>query len=186
MAADDRGFMIGALLAIPNLELNARGHDRLHVRGFREVTASNSTALKVLSVEGDSITELARKATMTKQSMGYLVDQLETAGYVERVTDPRDARAVIVRRTEKGWKANRAAAEEVARIEKEWATLLGPTKMRQLKALLAELVEKLGYRFEGSAPDVATRPITQPNVGSRSPRRVQSIPSMRLVRGNRK
>lgn len=95
---------------------------------------------------------------MTKQSMGYLVDQLEAAGYVERAADPDDGRAVIVRRTAKGWAANRAVAEEVARIEKDWAGLLGQAKMDQLKGLLGELVTKLGYKFEGSAPEVATRP----------------------------
>jgi DNA-binding MarR family transcriptional regulator len=166
--------MIGALLAIPSLELNARGHARLHERGFGEVTGSTSTVLKILSADGDNITELARKATMTKQSMGYLVDQLESAGYVERVSDPSDGRAVIVRRTGKGWLANRAAAEEVARIEAEWAQLLGHAKMRQLKALLTELVEKLGYHFEGSPPDVATRPSIQARAGARSPRHAQS------------
>jgi DNA-binding MarR family transcriptional regulator len=150
-------FMIGALLAIPNLELNARGLPRLHARGFTEMTESNSTVLKVLGPDGDRITELARRATMTKQSMGYLVDQLEAAGYVERVADPRDGRATIIRRTAKGWAANRAAAEEVALLEREWAGLIGQVKMKQLKGLLAELVARLGYRFEGSYVDVATR-----------------------------
>ncbi len=158
MAGEDRGFMIGALLSIPSFYLAARGHAQLHERGFREITESNATVLRVLSSEGDSITELARKATMTKQSMGYLVGQLEAAGYVERCADPKDGRAVIVRRTEKGWAANRAAAEEVAKIEHEWAQVLGPAKMRQLKALLGELLATLGYVFEGSAPDLATRP----------------------------
>ena len=94
---------------------------------------------------------------MTKQSMGYLVEQLEAAGYIERVTDPSDARAVIIRRTKAGWAYNRAAAEEVALLERDWAHLLGQAKMKQLKALLAELVAKLGYEFEGSSVDIATR-----------------------------
>lgn len=158
MDREQRGFRFGALLAIPSFELTARGHARLHERGFREVTESNSTVLKVLSAEGDRITDLARKATMTKQSMGYLVDQLEAAGYVERVADPSDGRAVLIRRTEKGWEANRIAAEELETIEEDWRQLLGAAKFEQLKGLLQELVAKLGYEFEGSAPDVASRP----------------------------
>ncbi len=157
MAPERRDFMIGALLAIPSLNLNARVQTRLHERGFHEITDSNSTVMKVLSPGGDRITELARKATMTKQSMGYLVDQLEAAGYVERVTDPSDARATIIGRTRKGWTYNRAAAEEVARLQEDWARLLGPAKMTQLKALLSELVAKLGYQYEGSSVDLATR-----------------------------
>jgi DNA-binding MarR family transcriptional regulator len=151
-------FMIGALLSIPSFDLSAQVHQRLHSRGFKEVTDSNSTIMKLLGPEGDRITELARKAGMTKQSMGYLVDQLGEAGYVERVADPRDARAVIIRRTKKGWAYNRAAAEEVAKLQEEWTRLLGPAKMKELKSLLAELVAKLGHRYEGSYLEAVTRP----------------------------
>jgi DNA-binding MarR family transcriptional regulator len=149
--------MIGALLSIPSLNLTARVNSRLRERGFKEITESNLTVLRVLSPDGDRITNLARTASVTKQSMGYLVDQLEVAGYVQRVTDPSDARAWIIRRTEKGWAYNRAAAEEVARLQQEWDRLLGPRKMKQLTNLLAELVAKLGYQYEGSSVDIASR-----------------------------
>jgi DNA-binding MarR family transcriptional regulator len=155
--AESRGFMIGALLTIPTMNITARVDARLRERGFNDVTESNSTVMKVLGPDGHRITELARKASMTKQSMGYLVEQLEAAGYIERVTDPSDARAVIIRRTKAGWAYNRAAAEEVALLERDWTHLLGQAKMKQLKALLAELVAKLGYEFEGSSVDIATR-----------------------------
>lgn len=149
--------MIGALLTIPAVNLSARVNARLRERGFNEITESNSTVLKLLAPAGSRITEIARRAGMTKQSMGYLVGQLESAGYVERVTDPSDARAAIVRRTAKGWAYNRAAAEEVARLQDEWAALLGPAKMKRLNSLLAELVAKLGYQYEGSSADIASR-----------------------------
>jgi len=149
--------MIGALLSIPSFDLSARVHQRLHSRGFTEITDSNSTVLKLLGPEGDRITELARKAGMTKQSMGYLVEQLEAASYVERVADPNDARAFVIRRTRKGWAYNQAAAEEVAKLQEEWTLLLGPAKMKALKSLLAELVAKLGHHYEGSYLDAVTR-----------------------------
>jgi hypothetical protein len=60
-----------------------------------------------------------------------------------------------------------AAAEEVADIQREWSRLLGVAKMKLLKALLAELVAKLGYEYRGSYLDVATR-------GSRRPSRRRS------------
>ena len=150
--------MIGALLSIPSFDLSARVHHRLHSRGFREITDSNSTVMKLLGPEGDRITELANKAGVTKQSMGYLVEQLETAGYVERVDDPIDARAVIIRRTKKGWAYTRAAAEEVAKLQEEWTQLLGRAKMKELKSLLAELVAKLGHHYEGSCLEAVARP----------------------------
>lgn len=165
MASEDRGFMIGALLTIPTFRLTARVNAALRDRGFDDITDSNSVVLRALSPDGRRITELAATAGMTKQSMGYLVAQLEAAGYVERVADPRDGRAAIIRRTKKGWAYSRAAAEEVARLQQEWAELLGPAKMKLLKRLLAELVGKLGARYEGSAADVASR---MPEVRGRS------------------
>jgi DNA-binding MarR family transcriptional regulator len=149
--------MIGALFSIPNLHFSRLVNDRLRARGFHGVTGSNSVVLKVLAPEGERITEVARKAGITKQSMGYLVEQLEAGGIVERVPDPSDGRAQIVRRTEKGWAYNRSAAEEVARLEEEQARLLGPEKFEALKALLTELVEKLGYQYEGSSAEAALR-----------------------------
>ena len=166
MAGERRDFMIGALLHIPSFNLTARVSARLHARGYREITDSNSIVMRLLDPDGSRITELARKAAMTKQSMGYLVDQLEAAGYVERGSDPKDGRAAVIRRTRKGWAYNRAAAEEVARLENEWAQLLGPAKMKHLKTLLAELAAKLGYQYEGSSADIATR---QPRIWPRSP-----------------
>ena len=77
--------------------------------------------------------------------------------YVERVADPNDARAFVIRRTRKGWAYNQAAAEEVAKIQEEWTLLLGPAKMKALKSLLAELVAKLGHHYEGSYLDAVRR-----------------------------
>ena len=45
------------------------------------------------------MSELARRAQITKQSMSELVAHLERHGYVERVPDPDDRRAKLVRAT---------------------------------------------------------------------------------------
>ena len=42
---------------------------------------------------------LAERAAITKQSMAELVAHLERHGYVERVPDPTDRRAKLVRST---------------------------------------------------------------------------------------
>lgn len=55
-----------------------------------------------LDLEGTRITELARRAEITKQAVGQLVTDLEAAGYVERTPDPSDQRAKIVTLTERG------------------------------------------------------------------------------------
>ena len=149
--------MIGALLNVPSSVLTARVFEALQGNGFGDVTSAQRAVFSFIDPDGNRVTELARRAGMTKQSMGYLVAQLERSGYLESVPDESDGRATIVRRTPKGWLFNRAAADEVRRIQREWTRLLGREKMASLTALLSELTEKLGYRFEGSHVEVASR-----------------------------
>ncbi|MHB8508533.1 MAG: MarR family winged helix-turn-helix transcriptional regulator [Candidatus Dormibacteria bacterium] len=151
------GFMIGSLLIIPNTELAALVHEGLTQRGFADVPPSQRVVLQILAPAGARVTDLARQAGMTKQSMAYLVGQLEAAGYVERVEDPGDRRASLVRRTERGWAFNGAAAELVHEIEEEWTRMLGPRQMAQLKKLLGQLVTALGHEFEGGVADHSAR-----------------------------
>ncbi len=77
---------------------------------------------------------------MTKQTAGHLVDQLQRAGYVERVPDPTDRRARLVRLTGKARAAVPVAEAEVARILTQWSTELGP----DLSSALATALERLG------------------------------------------
>jgi DNA-binding MarR family transcriptional regulator len=55
-----------------------------------------------LDLDGTRITELARRAEITKQAVGQLVSDMERAGYVERFADPDDQRAKIVKLTQRG------------------------------------------------------------------------------------
>ena len=82
---------------------------------------------------------LAQRAQITKQSMAELVAHLERHGYVERVADPSDRRAKLVRATARGGEVYALAREIVAEIEADWTTRLGAAKMRRLRRLLEEL-----------------------------------------------
>ena len=92
-----------------------------------------------LDPAGTSVSELARRAQVTKQSMAELVAHLERHGYVERVPDPRDGRAKLVRATRRGGEVYAIARDVVAELEREWTARLGADKMRQLRALLVDL-----------------------------------------------
>jgi DNA-binding MarR family transcriptional regulator len=85
------------------------------------------------------VSVLAERAQITKQSMAELVAHLERHGYVERVPDPSDGRAKLVRATPRGGEVYAIAREFVAELEAEWTKRLGASKMRQLRDLLEEL-----------------------------------------------
>lgn len=80
-----------------------------------------------------------RRALITKQTAGFLVDQLERAGYVRRVPDPRDARARLVQIAERGRAAVEVARQTEAKVEAEWTAHLGEEATTQLRHALARL-----------------------------------------------
>jgi DNA-binding MarR family transcriptional regulator len=80
-------------------------------------------------------------AEVTKQTVGFLVAQLERAGYVRRVPDPTDARARLVQMAPRGEAAVAVARVAEAEIEAEWTAHLGEQAAGQLRRALTRLRE---------------------------------------------
>jgi DNA-binding MarR family transcriptional regulator len=114
-------------------------HRRFAERGHPEIRPPHGNVMQFLDDGGTRVSVLAERAQITKQSMAELVAHLERLGYVQRVPDPSDQRAKLVRATPRGKQLYAIAHEVVAEIEAEWTRRLGKTKMRQLRELLEEL-----------------------------------------------
>ncbi len=132
---------IGLLLFIPYRAMEQRLFEALAAAGFDDFTPAQARVFQRIAPGGSRLTDLAEQAQITKQSAGFLVDQLERAGYVERVPDPTDARARLIRVAERGERAIPLAAGVVAEVEAEWAAHLGKQRMGQLRRLLTRLRE---------------------------------------------
>ncbi len=104
------------------------------------LSAPRLSALSVLVFGGPMrIGTLAGIEQVEPPTMTRLADGLERAGYVIRLPDPKDRRAVVVRATPKGTRVlRRAKAQRVAAL----ASDLGELSARELAAL-AEGVEVL-------------------------------------------
>ena len=70
--------------------------EHLRAHGFADLTLAQGRLAARVAEGGSRVTELAEAAQVTKQTAGFLVNQLEKGGYVERVPDPSDARARLV------------------------------------------------------------------------------------------
>ena len=82
---------------------------------------------------------------MTKQSVGEVTSDLEQRGYVERVPDPSDGRAKIIRLTERGREAQAIGRGLIDDIERDWAERFGAERVAALReALEAITAERLG------------------------------------------
>lgn len=130
---------LGILLRVPFQELVERLIEGLAEAGFDDIRPAHTAVFQHIEAGGSRLSELAERAQLTKQSMGYLVDYLERRGYLERRPDPGDRRAVLVCLTERGWEEVREALRIIASIEAEWAERLGERGIAELRRLLTEL-----------------------------------------------
>jgi DNA-binding MarR family transcriptional regulator len=139
---DDPGELNLALLCfVAYRAMETRVLQDLAAAGFGDITAAQGRIFARLDPGGTRVTDLAERAQVTKQTAGFLVDQLERAGYVRRVPDPRDARARLVQIAERGWAAVEIARGTEAAVEAEWTRHLGRASATQLRRSLTRLRE---------------------------------------------
>ena len=136
------GPNLGRLLREPFQEMTEHVHARLAEQGHPQIRVAHGNVFQFLDDEGTRASDLAARAQMTKQSMGELVAHLEAHGYVERVPDPGDGRAKLVRPTASGQAVYPLAVEAIAEVEARWAERIGEPKLRRLRALLEELSDR--------------------------------------------
>ena len=130
---------IGRLLLRAQRDFDTALNARLRERGYPGVRLAHSALFAHIDPEGTRSSELAERAGMTKQGMGQLVADLEKKGYVERVEDPGDGRARVVRLTKKGRRHVRDAREIIGEIEEAYARRLGDGRLETLRAILNDL-----------------------------------------------
>lgn len=127
------------LMFISSRHAEMRIMEHLRAHGFDDLTLAQGRLAARIGEHGTRVTELAEQAQVTKQTAGFLVGQLERAGYVERVADPADARARLVRMAPRGVQAQACAREMECIVEAEWEEHLGARRMRALRESLADL-----------------------------------------------
>jgi len=122
-----------------------RAMDERVLRAVRDagydVTPAQARLAQRIADDGSRLTDLAESAQVTKQTASLLVTALEREGLVERVPDPEDGRARLIRLTERGREASRQAMQVVIGVEREWTEHLGPELAGQLREALVKLRE---------------------------------------------
>jgi len=114
-------------------------HERLGKLGYAEIRPAHGCVFGNMQPHGVRLTDIAERSRITKQSVGEIVTNLEELGYVERIPDPADKRAKLVRLTPLGREVQAAARTTFAEIEAEWGERIGKKKVAALRAALEEL-----------------------------------------------
>jgi len=133
---------LGRLLLEAHRALGAELAVALEERGYPDSRPGHAAVfLHIDRRSGTRLTELARRARMTKQGMMLVVDDLEERGYVRRVPDPEDARAKIVRLTARGRRFVGEARRATAAVETRARRELGDRRYETLRDALEVLVD---------------------------------------------
>jgi DNA-binding MarR family transcriptional regulator len=137
---EETPISVGVLLFIPYRHMEQRILAAVKAGGY-DISLAQARVFQRLDRNGSRLTDLAQAAQMSKQAAAFLVDDLEAGGYVERVPDPTDRRARLIRITPLGRDAVAVALVEQRRVEAEWEARLGPERMSDLRQALEDLRE---------------------------------------------
>jgi DNA-binding MarR family transcriptional regulator len=113
-------------------------HRELAARGWTDVREAFGFVLLALRDGPISLRELVATLGTSKQAVSKLVEAMVGVGLVERVADPRDARAKDLQLTGRG-RALLADVEEIyGELEAGWAATLGGVEhlRRELETVL--------------------------------------------------
>ena len=104
-----------------------------------DLRMSHVRVLSAVPPDGVNVTELARRAGMTKQGCGQFVTYLSGTGHVSTAPDPADGRVRLVHRTVTGDRVMDRVYAALDRIEREFAAEVGPRRFATFKHVMAEL-----------------------------------------------
>ena len=136
------------MIALLNLALASFSEElyrRIADSPFVDIRPGHGCVFGNIDTDGSRLTAIAERACMTKQSVGEAVSDLEQRGYVERVPDPDDGRAKIIRLTARGRAAQSMGRVLIDDIEREWAERYGEEGVAALRETLESVAaERLG------------------------------------------
>lgn len=139
MPPDRQQPNLGVLLFVAYRALEQRAHDAVAAAGFTDLTLAQERIAARVGPQGTRVSELAEQARVTKQTAAFLVEQLEAKGYLQRIPDPRDRRARLVRLTPRADQAVSAANAGVEQALLEWAEHVGTDRLQRLYEILRDL-----------------------------------------------
>ena len=117
-------------------------YDAVAQTGATDMRPAHGNAMEMLAIQdGLRLTDLAARAGMAPQSMGELVDDLVSKGYLERREDPADRRAKRIYLTHTGRTTAAASKVAVRQIERQISEMLGARHYQQMRRNLAAIAE---------------------------------------------
>jgi len=119
--------------------------------GGETMRPSFGFVLRAVAAEKPTVSRLAELLGVSKQAASRLADDMVSLGYLERGGDDRDRRRTRLRLSAAGERVRERALQESFAMEAELRERFGDARVGDLRALLADFVERHGGRDELAA-----------------------------------
>jgi DNA-binding MarR family transcriptional regulator len=134
---------MGVLLRLLYQLYSSEVQEALRAAGFDDVNPPAANVFTFLTSDGATVSELANRSHVRKQTMAQTVEQLERSGYVVRRANPNDGRSQLVFLTRRGELIPPITHKAAAAVEKRWARLSGADQLDDLRRSLRDLLTRL-------------------------------------------
>jgi DNA-binding MarR family transcriptional regulator len=114
--------------------------DRLAARGHPGVRPAHDFALRAVAAGADSVSEVGRRTSVSKQAAAKTVSFLEEGGYVLRSPDPGNARRARLTVTDRGHSLMREGEAVFDELRAQWESQVGRDRIRDLQDALLRLL----------------------------------------------
>jgi DNA-binding MarR family transcriptional regulator len=139
VSSDPPGFELPLRLLMGFRSLIDDLHAELARQGHPDMRPMHGFVFQAIGPDGTTAAELGRRLGVSKQAAGKTIDAVERLGYVERTSDPRDARRKVVRLTDRGVDSLVRSARIFEDLRAGWARTLGEERLRELEADLRKV-----------------------------------------------
>jgi DNA-binding MarR family transcriptional regulator len=130
------------LLAAATRSINRHITLELQQRGYERTRPGHAALLANLDFRGNSVTEIAERAHISKQAMARLAVELEDMGLITRESSESDGRMLMLRFTRSGKALVRASVAIVDEFEAALEAKIGERSLATLKRGLAVIVSR--------------------------------------------
>ena len=117
-------------------------------RGHPGLKLSYGQVLPLLGPEGGRIHEIARLHRVTRQAISAVSQELEALGYLQRGSDPRDGRGVVLTLTERGARLLSDSVDALDALDQRLEHVLGGARLAALQRVAADLYHALRLEEE--------------------------------------
>jgi DNA-binding MarR family transcriptional regulator len=112
----------------------------VHDHGFDDVRLVHVPLIRAIEPDGTRISEIAKRAGITKQATGTLVSEFVQFGYIKIVDHPSDGRVKMAVYTAKGEQLLGACADALKDTEGHFLSMIGNTDFTRLKTVLQRII----------------------------------------------